>query len=46
MLLTANSDYLKLMLTNATFLSKASISLMPDGAQDVHVTHPDDDFLG
>lgn len=44
MLLTANSDYLRLMLTIATLLSKASIPLMLDGAQDMRVTHADDDF--
>lgn len=46
MLLTANSECLKLMLTNVRFISEASISLVPDRAQDVNVNHSDDSFLG
>lgn len=46
MLSTANSECLKLMLTNVRFISEASISLVPDGAQDVCVNHSDDSFLG
>lgn len=46
MLLAANSECLKLMLTNARCISTASVSLVPDGAQDAHVNHSDDNFLG
>lgn len=33
------------MLMNTTFISKTPISLVPHGAEDMHMNHSDDHFL-